>query len=117
MITSSPGPAKQRIATSIASLPPTVTSTCESCSYLIPNLRSIYLVISSLKIDKPLFGVYQVLPSCSEEIPSSLTCQGVLKSGSPTEREITLSISAAISKNFLIPDGLTETILLLSTFE
>src|SRR5699024_3216235 len=39
-------------------------------------------------------------------MPASRMCQGVWKSGSPTEREITSSISLAMSKNFRMPEGL-----------
>ena len=53
----------------------------------------------------PQFEVYFVLPFCSDVIPAFLICHGVLKSGSPTPNEITLSIVAAISKNFLMPEG------------
>src|SRR5688572_9149210 len=38
-------------------------------------------------------------------MPASRIRQGVTKSGSPTPREMTSSISAAMSKNRRIPDG------------
>jgi hypothetical protein len=36
---------------------------------------------------------------------ASLICHGVMKSGSPTPREITPSMVESKSKNFLIPEG------------
>ena len=48
----------------------------------------------------------QGLISSSVVIPSSRICHGVKKSGSPMEREITSSISFAMSKKRRIPEGL-----------
>ena len=73
------------------------------------------LAISSLSSLSPEFAVYTVLPSSSAEIAVLLIAQGVGKSGSPTPRLITPSSSCAISKNFLIPDGLIFWILSEST--
>src|SRR3954462_9177988 len=49
-------------------------------------------------------------------MPASRTRQGVTKSGSPTPREMTSSISAAMSKNRRIPDGGQAVITSLSGF-
>ena len=53
-----------------------------------------------------LFDVYLVFPFCNDSIPAFLIDHGVGKSGSPTLKEITSSIVAAISKNLRIPEGL-----------
>ena len=45
-------------------------------------------------------------------MPSSLTFQGVSKSGSPTPSDIASGISLTTSKNFLIPEGSISTIFL-----
>ncbi len=44
--------------------------------------------------------------STMERIPASRITSGVGKSGSPTPREITSCMVAAMSKNLRIPDGL-----------
>ena len=73
------------------------------------DLLSKYLEISFLSGKSPLLEVYWVYPFFTAEIPASLISHGVIKSGSPTPSDITSSISEAISKNFLIPDGLIFT--------
>jgi hypothetical protein len=49
-------------------------------------------------------------------MPASRTRHGVTKSGSPTPREITSSISAAMSKKRRMPDGGHAAMTLLSGF-
>ena len=72
---------------------------------ITPYFLKVNLQISSLSDSSPEFEVYLVDPLSSERIPAALTCQGVLKSGSPTPKDITPSIVLAISKNFLMPEG------------
>ena len=58
----------------------------------------------------PAFAEYQVFPFSRERMPSRRMTQGVLKSGSPTPREMTPSTSFAISKKRRMPEGLSSVI-------
>jgi hypothetical protein len=57
---------------------------------------------------RPRFAVYWVSPSVRESMAAFRICQGVLKSGSPTPREIVSCIPAARSKKRRMPLGGTE---------
>ena len=66
---------------------------------------SRYLAMALRSSMRPALAVYWVLPSRMLSIAAWLNARGVMKSGSPTPREMQSFLVAAISKNFLMPEG------------
>ena len=87
------------------SLAPTVTMMC-SGAYSAEKRSAIYLEISSRRAGSPRLPVYWVYPRWMLLIAALRMCHGVMKSGSPTPREMASFISDTMSKNLRMPLGL-----------
>ena len=105
MSTSSPGEHSARRHRSMPSLAPMVTRISSAGSYSTWQRRRMYSAIRLRSWMRPQLEVYCVRPSSIDVIAASRMCQGVMKSGSPTPREMASGISATMSKNLRMPLG------------